>query len=164
MSNILHATIRRVVVSAWMETPLNIMIFGHTSLASALVFGPTFSPGASRLFLAFSSLPVRRGIYLPTAGRAIFWQQEEYAGVKHVINHVRGMGAVRFSSVACLLTPVLALAPATWLFCRFLTRIYGWRANGRRHVDGRGIYTRRGQLSALSQTGGLTGPNYWRQA
>ncbi len=76
----------------------------------------------------------------PGMGIAILATGEIRLGVKlYVINYVRGWARSRFSSVACLLTPVSALAPALLVILRFSTGIYGWRRMGRRHVDGRGM-------------------------
>lgn len=80
MSGTYNATIRRVVVSAWIGNSIEYYDFLLYGLASALVFGPLFFPGASPLTATLSSLcQFRRGIYLPAAGRAIFWQQGRYA-------------------------------------------------------------------------------------
>ncbi|HAU6531626.1 TPA: MHS family MFS transporter, partial [Salmonella enterica] len=49
MSGTYNATIRRVVVSAWIGNSIEYYDFLLYGLASALVFGPLFFPGASPL-------------------------------------------------------------------------------------------------------------------
>lgn len=58
MSGTYNATIRRVVVSAWIGNSIEYYDFLLYGLASALVFGPLFFPGASPLTATLSSLPV----------------------------------------------------------------------------------------------------------
>lgn len=55
MSGTYNATIRRVVVSAWIGNSIEYYDFLLYGLASALVFGPLFFPGASPLTATLSS-------------------------------------------------------------------------------------------------------------
>lgn len=47
MSGTYNATIRRVVISAWIGNSIEYYDFLLYGLASALIFGPLFFPGAS---------------------------------------------------------------------------------------------------------------------
>ena len=80
MSGTYNATIRRVVVSARIGNSIEYYDFLLYGPASALVFGPLFFSRRQPIdcnVIFFCQF--RRGIYLPTAGRAIFWQQGRYA-------------------------------------------------------------------------------------
>lgn len=55
MSGTYNATIRRVVISAWIGNSIEYYDFLLYGLASALVFGPLFFPGASPLTATLSS-------------------------------------------------------------------------------------------------------------
>lgn len=80
MSGTYNATIRRVVISAWIGNSIEYYDFLLYGLASALIFGPLFFPWRQPIdcnVIFFCQF--RRGIYFPAAGRAIFWQQGRYA-------------------------------------------------------------------------------------
>lgn len=80
MSGTYNATIRRVVISAWIGNSIEYYDFLLYGLASALVFGPLFFPGASPLTATLSSFAsFGVGFISLAAGRAIFWQQGRYA-------------------------------------------------------------------------------------
>lgn len=55
MSGTYNTTIRRVVISAWIGNSIEYYDFLLYGLASALVFGPLFFPGASPFTVTLSS-------------------------------------------------------------------------------------------------------------
>lgn len=140
MSGTYNATIRRVVVSAWIGNSIEYYDFLLYGLASALVFGPLFFPGASPLTATLSSFAsFGVGFISRPLGALFFGNRGDTLGRKNtLLITLGGMGAVTFL-IGCLpsYASIGALAPA--LLVIFSTGIYGWRRMGRRHVDGRGI-------------------------
>ncbi|SUG16709.1 transporter [Salmonella enterica subsp. arizonae] len=80
MSGTYNATIRRVVISAWIGNSIEYYDFLLYGLASALVFSPPFFPRRQPVYRhVIFFCQFRRRIYFPAAGRTIFWQQGRYA-------------------------------------------------------------------------------------
>lgn len=132
MSGTYNATIRRVVISAWIGNSIEYYDFLLYGLASALIFGPLFFPGASPLTATLSSFAsFGVGFISRPLGALFFGNRGDTLGRKNtLLITLGGMGAVTFSSVACLLTPVLARWRLPyWLFCVFCRDLW-LEANG----------------------------------
>ncbi|EGH8509186.1 MHS family MFS transporter [Salmonella enterica] len=162
MSGTYNATIRRVVVSAWIGNSIEYYDFLLYGLASALVFGPLFFPGASPLTATLSSFAsFGVGFISRPLGALFFGNRGDTLGRKNtLLITLGGMGAVTFL-IGCLpsYASIGALAPALLVILRFLQ---GFMVGGEwggtmlmvvEYAAGK----HRGRLSALSQTGGLTG-------
>lgn len=163
MSGTYNATIRRVVVSAWIGNSIEYYDFLLYGLASALVFGPLFFPWRQPIdcnVIFFCQF--RRGIYFPAAGRTIFFgNRGDTLGRKNtLLITLGGMGAVTFL-IGCLpsYASIGALAPALLVILRFLQgfMVGGEWGGAMLMVVEYAAGKHRGRLSALSQTGGLTG-------
>lgn len=129
MSGTYNATIRRVVISAWIGNSIEYYDFLLYGLASALVFGPLFFPGASPLTATLSSFAsFGVGFISRPLGALFFGNRGDTLGRKHVINHVRrdGRGHVSHRLPAFLRQYRRAGACFTG-YSAFSTGIYGWR-------------------------------------
>lgn len=132
MSGTYNATIRRVVVSAWIGNSIEYYDFLLYGLASALVFGPLFFPGASPLTATLSSFAsFGVGFISRPLGALFFGNRGDTLGRKNtLLITLGGMGAVTFLIGACLLTPVSARWRLLyWLFCVFYRDLW-LEANG----------------------------------
>lgn len=142
MSGTYNATIRRVVVSAWIGNSIEYYDFLLYGLASALVFGPLFFPGASPLTATLSSFAsFGVGFISRPLGALFFGNRGDTLGRKNtLLITLGGMGAVTFL-IGCLpsYASIGALAPALLVILRFLQGFMVGGEWGRRHVDGRGI-------------------------
>lgn len=142
MSGTYNATIRRVVVSAWIGNSIEYYDFLLYGLASALVFGPLFFPGASPLTATLSSFAsFGVGFISRPLGALFFGNRGDTLGRKNTLLITLGgdgRGHVSHRLPAFLRQYWRAGACFTG-YSAFSTGIYGWRRMGRRHVDGRGI-------------------------
>lgn len=132
MSGTYNATIRRVVISAWIGNSIEYYDFLLYGLASALVFGPLFFPGASPLTATLSSFAsFGVGFISRPLGALFFGNRGDTLGRKNtLLITLGGWARSRFSSVACLLTPVSARWRLLyWLFCVFYRDLW-LEANG----------------------------------
>ncbi|EAM1734475.1 MHS family MFS transporter [Salmonella enterica] len=162
MSGTYNATIRRVVVSAWIGNSIEYYDFLLYGLASALVFGPLFFPGASPLTATLSSFAsFGVGFISRPLGALFFGNRGDTLGRKNtLLITLGGMGAVTFL-IGCLpsYASIGALAPALLVILRFLQgfMVGGEWGGAMLMVVEYAAGKHRGRLSALSQTGGLTG-------
>ncbi|EHJ9220949.1 MFS transporter, partial [Salmonella enterica] len=115
MSGTYNATIRRVVISAWIGNSIEYYDFLLYGLASALVFGPLFFPGASPLTATLSSFAsFGVGFISRPLGALFFGNRGDTLGRKNtLLITLGGMGAVTFL-IGCLpsYASIGALAPA----------------------------------------------------
>lgn len=162
MSGTYNATIRRVVISAWIGNSIEYYDFLLYGLASALVFGPLFFPGASPLTATLSSFAsFGVGFISRPLGALFFGNRGDTLGRKNtLLITLGGMGAVTFL-IGCLpsYASIGALAPALLVILRFLQgfMVGGEWGGAMLMVVEYAAGKHRGRLSALSQTGGLTG-------
>ncbi|EBR1649793.1 MHS family MFS transporter, partial [Salmonella enterica] len=123
MSGTYNATIRRVVISAWIGNSIEYYDFLLYGLASALVFGPLFFPGASPLTATLSSFAsFGVGFISRPLGALFFGNRGDTLGRKNtLLITLGGMGAVTFL-IGCLpsYASIGALAPALLVILRFL--------------------------------------------
>lgn len=162
MSGTYNATIRRVVISAWIGNSIEYYDFLLYGLASALIFGPLFFPGASPLTATLSSFAsFGVGFISRPLGALFFGNRGDTLGRKNtLLITLGGMGAVTFL-IGCLpsYASIGALAPALLVILRFLQgfMVGGEWGGAMLMVVEYAAGKHRGRLSALSQTGGLTG-------
>lgn len=148
MSGTYNATIRRVVISAWIGNSIEYYDFLLYGLASALVFGPLFFLGASPFTATLSSFAsFGVGFISRPLGALFFGNRGDTLGRKNtLLITLGGMGAVTFL-IGCLpsYASIGALAPALLVILRFLQGFlvggewggamlmvveYGWKAPG----------------------------------
>lgn len=80
MSGTYNATIRQLVIFAWIGNSIEYYDFLLYGLASALVFGPPFFHGASPFIATLSSFAsFCVGGVFPSHWAHYFWQQRRYA-------------------------------------------------------------------------------------
>ncbi len=130
MSGTYNATIRRVVISAWIGNSIEYYDFLLYGLASALVFGPLFFPGASPLTATLSSFAsFGVGFISRPLGALFFGNRGDTLGRKNTLLITLGRdgrGHVSHRLPAFLRQYRRADTCFTG-YSTFSTGIYGWR-------------------------------------
>lgn len=162
MSGTHNATIRRVVISAWIGNSIEYYDFLLYGLASALVFSHVFFPAANPFTATLSSFAsFGVGFISRPVGALFFGNRGDTVGRKNtLLITLGGMGAVTFL-IGCLpsYASIGALAPALLITLRFLQgfMVGGEWSGAMLMVIEHASDKHRGLLSAISQTGGFTG-------
>ncbi|ECG8259499.1 MHS family MFS transporter [Salmonella bongori] len=157
-----NATIRRVVISAWIGNSIEYYDFLLYGLASALVFSDVFFPGTdafTAMLSSFASFGV--GFISRPVGALFFGNRGDTLGRKNtLLITLGGMGAVTFL-IGCLpsYASIGALSPTLLITLRFMQgfMVGGEWSGAMLMVIEHASDKHRGLLSALSQTGGFTG-------